>query len=79
MISHGEDLQQASRAYGGLSGEGAKWGEMLERYGRTRCRVAAAQDEFAARLEGGYVQGMEGALGVVKEYLAQRKKLDSKR
>jgi hypothetical protein len=79
MISHGEDLQNASRGYGGISGEGGKLGEMLEKFGRGRCRVAAAQEEFTNRLGENYVAGMENALEVVKEYLAQRKKLDSKR
>lgn len=79
MISHGEDLQNASRGYGGISGEGGKLGDMLEKFGRGRCRVAAAQEEFTNRLGENYVAGMENALEVVKEYLAQRKKLDSKR
>lgn len=79
MISHGEDLQQAARGYNGISGDGGKLGEMLERFGRARCRVAASQEEFTNRLGENYVAGMENALAVVKEYLAQRKKLDSRR
>jgi endophilin-A len=79
MISHGEDLQHAARQSGSSSGQGAKLGEMLERFGRGRCRVSSVQEQYANRLGDGYMAGMENAKEVVSDYQAQRKKLDSRR
>ncbi|WVW84639.1 hypothetical protein I302_106673 [Kwoniella bestiolae CBS 10118] len=58
---------------------GEEYGDGLSKYGRARCRLAAAQEDFSARLGDGYIAGMEAALAAVNEYKALRKKLDSRR
>ncbi|KAJ9105385.1 hypothetical protein QFC21_001755 [Naganishia friedmannii] len=72
MISQGEEMLRdhvGDRQYA----------ERLEKFGRARCKIAVAQDEYASRVGEGYVSGMESALAVVQEYQALRKKLDSRR
>ncbi|RSH91134.1 hypothetical protein EHS25_010310 [Saitozyma podzolica] len=66
MIDHGGDRRDA-------------YGDGLTKYGRARCKLAIAQEEFANRLSEGYMGGMEQALETVNEYKAFRKKLDSRR
>ncbi|WVO12590.1 hypothetical protein L204_100195 [Cryptococcus depauperatus] len=66
MIDYGEEI-------------GDDYGDALSKYGRARCKLASAQEEFASRLGDGYVAGMESALAAVNEYKTLRKKLDSRR
>ncbi|WVR06357.1 hypothetical protein IAU60_003388 [Kwoniella sp. DSM 27419] len=66
MIDHGDEL-------------GGDYGDGLSKYGRARCKLAAAQEEFGQRLQDNYIAGMEEALLAVNEYKALRKKLDSRR
>ncbi|WWC88701.1 uncharacterized protein L201_003614 [Kwoniella dendrophila CBS 6074] len=76
-ITYTEALGLVMIDYGDEIGE--EYGDGLSKYGRARCRLAAAQEEFSARLGDGYIAGMEAALAAVNEYKALRKKLDSRR
>ncbi|OCF33509.1 hypothetical protein I316_04930 [Kwoniella heveanensis BCC8398] len=66
MIDYGDEL-------------GGEYGDGLSKYGRARCRLAAAQEDFSQRLGDNYIAGMEAALAAVNEYKGLRKKLDSRR
>ncbi|KAJ9120668.1 hypothetical protein QFC22_002598 [Naganishia vaughanmartiniae] len=72
MISQGEEMLRDNVG-------DRQYAERLEKFGRARCKIALAQDEYASRVGEGYVSGMESALAVVQEYQALRKKLDSRR
>ncbi|WWC96074.1 hypothetical protein V866_002941 [Kwoniella sp. B9012] len=76
-ITYTEALGLVMIDYGDEIGE--EYGDGLSKYGRARCRLAAAQEDFSARLGDGYIAGMETALAAVNEYKALRKKLDSRR
>ncbi|WVQ96653.1 hypothetical protein IAU59_003759 [Kwoniella sp. CBS 9459] len=66
MIDYGDEL-------------GGEYGDGLSKYGRARCRLAAAQEDFSQRLGDNYIAGMEAALAAVNDYKGLRKKLDSRR
>ncbi|KAI9632053.1 uncharacterized protein MKK02DRAFT_21407 [Dioszegia hungarica] len=66
MIDYGGDLKDA-------------FGDALAKYGRTRCKMAIAQEEFGGRLRENYIAGMERSIDAVNEYKTFRKKLDSRR
>nr|XP_031864224.1 uncharacterized protein CI109_000136 [Kwoniella shandongensis]KAA5531296.1 hypothetical protein CI109_000136 [Kwoniella shandongensis] len=76
-ISYTEALGLVMIDYGDELGD--SYGDGLSKYGRARCRLAAVQEEFGARLADNYIAGMEMALGNVNEYKSLRKKLDSRR
>ncbi|WWC70729.1 uncharacterized protein I206_104680 [Kwoniella pini CBS 10737] len=76
-ITYTEALGLVMIDYGDEIGE--EYGDGLSKYGRARCRLAAAQEDFSAKLGDGYIAGMEAALSAVNEYKALRKKLDSRR
>nr|XP_018262413.1 uncharacterized protein I303_05430 [Kwoniella dejecticola CBS 10117]OBR84571.1 hypothetical protein I303_05430 [Kwoniella dejecticola CBS 10117] len=76
-ITYTEALGLVMIDYGDEIGE--EYGDGLSKYGRARCRLAAAQEDFSAKLGDGYIAGMEAALAAVNEYKALRKKLDSRR
>ncbi|WRT67809.1 uncharacterized protein IL334_004783 [Kwoniella shivajii] len=76
-ITYTEALGLVMIDYGDEIGE--EYGDGLSKYGRARCRLAAAQEDFSARLGDGYIAGMEAALGAVNDYKGLRKKLDSRR
>ena len=47
--------------------------------GRAHCQVATLQDAFALRFEDTYLASLHRTEDEIKEYQAQRKKLDSRR
>ncbi|OXG42331.1 hypothetical protein C359_02348 [Cryptococcus neoformans Bt120] len=76
-ISYTEALGLVMIDYGDEIGD--DYGDALSKYGRARCRLASAQEEFASRLGDSYIAGMESGLAAVNEYKSLRKKLDSRR
>ncbi|OCH90077.1 BAR-domain-containing protein [Obba rivulosa] len=68
MIQHGEEF-----------GEDSAYGVSLMNFGRAHCKIAALQETFAMTLEDTYVASLRRAEDEIKEYHAQRKKLESRR
>ncbi|KAF8331993.1 uncharacterized protein EI90DRAFT_3123080 [Cantharellus anzutake] len=68
MIGHGDEF-----------GEESVYGQSLVKFGRAHCKIANIQEEFANTFTSTYVHSLEEQIGSIKEYQAQRKKLDSRR
>lgn len=54
-------------------------GQTLVKFGRTHCKIAALQEDYATALQDTYHKSLEMEIGAMKEYHALRKKLDSRR
>lgn len=48
-------------------------------FGRAHCKVATLQDAFALTFKDTFMTSLERFMDEIKEYEAQRKKLDSRR
>ncbi|OBZ74901.1 hypothetical protein A0H81_05169 [Grifola frondosa] len=68
MIKHGEDF-----------GEDSAYGVCLVNLGRAHCKIATLQESFAMALGDTYVASLRQGEDEIKEYHAQRKKLESRR
>ncbi|KAG6865587.1 hypothetical protein C0991_001136 [Blastosporella zonata] len=68
MIVHGEEF-----------GEDSAFGTSLVKFGRAHCKVAALQEGYALTLKDTFLASLEQLTGEIKEYEAQRKKLESRR
>lgn len=89
MMQHGDEFGEDS-AFGGwhvpsydtgtqsLTGCGAL-GTSLVALGRAHCQVATLQEAFALNFEETYLASLQRAEDEIKEYQAQRKKLESRR
>jgi hypothetical protein len=51
----------------------------MVRFGRAHCKVATLQDAFALTFKDTFITSLEKFIDEIKEYEAQRKKLDSRR
>lgn len=68
MIKHGEEF-----------GEDSAYGQSLVSFGRAHCNIASLQESFAATFEETYLTSIRQSEDEIKEYQAQRKKLESRR
>ncbi|OSX56972.1 hypothetical protein POSPLADRAFT_1186266 [Postia placenta MAD-698-R-SB12] len=68
MIKHGEEF-----------GEDSAFGTSLVGMGRALCKVATLQETFALSFEDTFLASINRAEDEIKEYQAQRKKLESRR
>ncbi|KAJ3540374.1 hypothetical protein NM688_g6235 [Phlebia brevispora] len=68
MIQHGEEF-----------GEDSAFGTSLVNLGRAHCQVAALQEAFALQFDDTFLASIRRAEDEIKEYQAQRKKLESRR
>ncbi|KAH9916575.1 BAR-domain-containing protein [Epithele typhae] len=68
MIKHGEEF-----------GDDSAYGLSLVNLGRTHCNIASLQESFASTFEETYLTAVRQSEDDIKEYLAQRKKLESRR
>ena len=68
MIKHGEEF-----------GEDSAYGQSLVSFGRAHCNVASLQESYALTLEETYLTAVRQSEDEIKEYQAQRKKLESRR
>ncbi|CCM01681.1 uncharacterized protein FIBRA_03745 [Fibroporia radiculosa] len=68
MIKHGEEF-----------GEDSAFGTSLVSLGRAHCQVATLQETFAMTFEDTYLASLRLTEDEIKEYQAQRKKLESRR
>ncbi|KAG8870916.1 hypothetical protein FRB97_009257 [Tulasnella sp. 331] len=68
LISHGNDF-----------GAEAAFGQSLGKLGRAHCKIAQLQEEYAQTFEETFLASLTVLREVVKDYSAQRKKLDSRR
>ncbi|KAI9061909.1 BAR-domain-containing protein [Trametes sanguinea] len=68
MIKHGEEF-----------GENSAYGQSLVNFGRAHCTIASLQESFAMAFEDTYLASIRQSEDEIKEYQAQRKKLESRR
>ncbi|KAI0045187.1 BAR-domain-containing protein [Auriscalpium vulgare] len=68
MITHGEEF-----------GEESLFGKSLVRLGRAHCKVATLQEAFALTFQDTFIKSLERFGDQVKEYEAERKKLETRR
>ncbi|KAI0920213.1 hypothetical protein AcV5_010014 [Taiwanofungus camphoratus] len=68
MIKHGEEF-----------GDDSAFGISLVNMGRAHCKIATLQETFAMRFEDTYLSSITQMEDEIKEYQAQRKKLESRR
>ncbi len=68
MIKHGEEF-----------GEDSAYGQSLVSFGRAHCNIASLQESYALTLEETYLTAVRQSEDEIKEYQAQRKKLESRR
>ncbi|KAI0819800.1 BAR-domain-containing protein [Trametes gibbosa] len=68
MIKHGEEF-----------GEDSAYGQSLVSFGRAHCNIAALQESYALTFEESYLTTVRQSEDDIKEYQAQRKKLESRR
>ncbi|KAI0640911.1 hypothetical protein C8Q79DRAFT_421652 [Trametes meyenii] len=68
MIKHGEEF-----------GEDSAYGQSLVNFGRAHCTIASLQESFALTFEDTYLATVRQSEDEIKEYQAQRKKLESRR
>ncbi|KAI0364040.1 BAR-domain-containing protein [Pilatotrama ljubarskyi] len=68
MIKHGEEF-----------GDDSAYGQSLVSFGRAHCNIASLQESFAMTFEESYLAGVRQSEDEIKEYQAQRKKLESRR
>ncbi|KAI0334309.1 BAR-domain-containing protein [Cubamyces sp. BRFM 1775] len=68
MIKHGEEF-----------GEDSAYGQSLVNFGRAHCTIASIQESFAMMFEETYITTIRQSEDEIKEYQAQRKKLESRR
>ncbi|KAI8992761.1 hypothetical protein BD414DRAFT_284774 [Trametes punicea] len=68
MIKHGEEF-----------GEDSAYGQSLMNFGRAHCTMASFQESFALAFEETYLAAIRHSEDEIKEYQAQRKKLESRR
>ncbi|KAG9033766.1 hypothetical protein FRB95_014254 [Tulasnella sp. JGI-2019a] len=68
LISHGNDF-----------GAEAAFGQSLGKLGRAHCSIAQLQEDYAQAFEDTFLTSLTTLREVVKDYSAQRKKLDSRR
>ena len=68
MIKHGEEF-----------GDDSAYGRSLVSLGRAHCSIASLQESFAATFEETYLTSVRQSEDEIKEYQAQRKKLESRR
>ncbi|KAF7795739.1 hypothetical protein EIP86_006906 [Pleurotus ostreatoroseus] len=68
MIQHGEEF-----------GEDSAFGTSLVNLGRAHCQVAALQEAFALQFDDTFLASIRQAEDEIREYQAQRKKLESRR
>lgn len=54
-------------------------GTSLVQFGRAHCKVATLQDAFALTFKDTFMTSLERFMDEIKEYEAQKKKLDSRR
>lgn len=69
-----------------MSPSGSVWtllilclGQSLGKLGRAHCKIAQLQEEYAQTFEETFLASLTVMKEVVKDYSAQRKKLDSRR
>ncbi|KAL1938287.1 hypothetical protein VTO73DRAFT_11738 [Trametes versicolor] len=68
MIKHGEEF-----------GEDSAYGQSLVSFGRAHCNIASLQESYAITFEESYLANVRQSEDEIKEYQAQRKKLESRR
>ncbi|KAI0632703.1 hypothetical protein C8Q77DRAFT_839588 [Trametes polyzona] len=68
MIKHGEEF-----------GEDSAYGQSLVSFGRAHCNIASLQESYAMTFEETYLTTIRQSEDEIKEYQAQRKKLESRR
>ena len=68
MIKHGEEF-----------GEDSAYSQSLVTFGRAHCNIASLQESFAMTFEETYLTAVRQSEDEIKEYQAQRKKLESRR
>ncbi|EKM52757.1 uncharacterized protein PHACADRAFT_176772 [Phanerochaete carnosa HHB-10118-sp] len=68
MIQHGEEF-----------GDDSAFGTSLVSLGRAHCQIATLQESYSVLFQDTYLASLQRAEDDIKEYQAQRKKLDSRR
>lgn len=88
MIQHGEEfgdesafgmLQFRIRIYVHYTEPFCLSGSSLVNLGKAHCKIAILQESFAISFEGTFIESVKQIEDEIKEYMHQRKKLDSRR